>query len=326
MVKVTYDQVVAYRLHVNHLVDRLPPGEYERAVHAGLQDTGPRDALVSLHARVTDCPPDSWEDERLVQAYSPRQAVYLLPKRNLGVFTIGRLPSDPQARKEFDELTDRVCRELAGHERRGSGPVDMRQATWTGRVVIRWTASAIFTREVPAQDIDPSEARRELCRRHVHAFGPTTTAAYAWWTGLPPADAQRTWEELADELTQVDVDGTTAWILTTDKDTLTAAPEPKGIRLIPAPELRLFGQDKTGLFVGPGERRKPPGRDSFHAHGVVVDGELAGAWGRSKGKVRVRLARALTAEQLARLEHEVLTMPIPNATMSLVLERDEMPA
>lgn len=325
MGKVSYAQVVAYRLHVNHLVDRLPPGEYERAAFAGLQDTGPRDALVSLHARVTDCEPDAWEGERLVQAYSPRMAVYLLPRQDLGVFTIGRLPTDPQARKEIEDHADQVCRELNGQEVRGGKPADVRRTTWTGRVVIRWTASAIFTREVPAPDIDPIEARRELCRRHVHAFGPTTPAAYAWWTGLPPADAQRTWKELADELTQVDIDGTSAWILATDKDTLTTARQPTGVRLIPAPELRLFGQDKTGLFVGPGERRKPPGRDSFHAHGVIVDGELAGAWGRNQGKVRVRLARALTAEQLAELEREVLTMPIPNATMSLVLKHDEMP-
>jgi hypothetical protein len=326
MGKVTYDQVVAYRLHVNHLVDRLPPGEYERAVHAGLQDTGPRDALVSLHARVTDCAPDAWEDERLVQAYSPRMAVYLLPRRDLGVFTIGRLPTDPQARKEIEDLADQVCRELDGREVRGGRPADVRRTTWTGRVVIRWTASAIFTREIPPPDIDPAVARRELCRRHVHAFGPTTPDTYAWWTGLPPADAQRTWGELADELAQVEVDGTTAWILATDRSTLRAAPEPKGVRLLPASELRLFGQDKTGLFVGPGLRRQSPGGDSFHAHGVVVDGELAGAWGRSQGKVRVRLARRLTAQQLAQLEREVLTMPIPNATMSLELERDGMPA
>jgi hypothetical protein len=325
-VKVGYEQVVAYRLHANNLVERLPAREYERAAFAGLQDSGPRDALVGLHARVADCEPDAWADERLVQAYSPRMAVYLLPRNDLGVFTIGRLPSDPAARKEYDDLADEVSAYLGGRERRGGGPVDQRRATWTGRIVIRWTASAIFTREIPPPDLDPGEARRELCRRHLRAFAPTTPSTFAWWSGLTPPDAERTWKELAGELAQVEVDGTKAWVREADLPDLTDAAEPRGVRLLPAPDLRLFGQDRTGLFVGPGARRKPPGRDSFHSHGVLVDGELAGAWGRSQGKIRVRLARLLTTDQLDLLEHEALTMPIPNARMSYELEHGEMPA
>jgi hypothetical protein len=34
-------------------------------------------------------------------------------------------------------------------------------------------------REVPRPEADFSEAHAELCRRHIHAFGPTTPGAFA---------------------------------------------------------------------------------------------------------------------------------------------------
>jgi hypothetical protein len=54
-VKVTRDQVVAFRLRANHLDQRLPAGSLADAAFAGLQDSVPRAALVALHARVGAC-------------------------------------------------------------------------------------------------------------------------------------------------------------------------------------------------------------------------------------------------------------------------------
>src|SRR5688572_4191563 len=89
---VTREQAVAYRLHVNHLTERLPAGSHEEAAYVGLQDTAPRDALLGLHARVDGCELSDWEHPSLIQTYSPRWAVYVLPRKDFGVFTLGRLP------------------------------------------------------------------------------------------------------------------------------------------------------------------------------------------------------------------------------------------
>jgi hypothetical protein len=89
------------------------------------------------------------------------------------------------------------------------------------------------------------------------------------------------------------------------------------VRLLVAPDLRVFGQDKYGLFVGPGVKRRPPRYDTFHPNGVVVDGELVGAWGRRGGRVDVVLGRPLSAEARAAVTAEALSMPIPGAALSV---------
>src|SRR3954447_751228 len=116
--RVTREQAAAHRLRVNHLVERLPRGSFEEAAYVGLQDTAPRDALLGLHARVAACTAGDWEHPSLIQTYSPRSAVYVLPAKDFGVFTLGRLPLDPAAVRRIDVLAEDVCRALGGRELR----------------------------------------------------------------------------------------------------------------------------------------------------------------------------------------------------------------
>lgn len=68
--------------------------------------------LWGMHARVEACEPSAWQDSRLVQTYSPRAAVHVLPAGDFGVFTVGRLPRDSQARQVLEDLAEEVCRAL----------------------------------------------------------------------------------------------------------------------------------------------------------------------------------------------------------------------
>jgi hypothetical protein len=72
--------------------------------------------------------------------------------------------------------------------------------------------------------IDTETARMELCRRHVHAFGPTTPPAFAWWAGVSVQDARKTFDLIADEMLPVDLAGHDAWVLTADESALRSAP------------------------------------------------------------------------------------------------------
>ena len=60
----TRAQILAFRRAVGALDARLAPGAaaLRRAAWAGLQDSMPRAALLSLHARVAGTRPDTWED------------------------------------------------------------------------------------------------------------------------------------------------------------------------------------------------------------------------------------------------------------------------
>lgn len=318
MLRVSRTQAVNYRLVVNNLSRRLAPGSYVQAAYVGLQDTAPRDALLGLHARVEACEPSAWQDSRLIQTYSPREAVYVLPADGFGIFTVGRLPRDPQARQVLEDLAEEACRCMDGQELRGGALLE-RAACATGRIAVRWTTSALYVREHQRPSIDPETARIELCRRHVHAFGPTTPAAFAWWAGVSVGEATKTFDLIADELMPVDLAGHAAWVLAADEFTVRLAEPMSGVRLLVAPDLRLFGQDRTQLFVGPGKNDHSPLQDWFHPNGLVVDGRIVGAWGRRGGRVNIKAGGSLASSTRRAIHAEAASLPVPNTDVTVSL-------
>lgn len=315
---ITREQAIAYRLQVNHLVERLPGGSHEEAAYVGLQDTAPRDALLGLHARMAGCSLGDWKHPSLIQTYSPRAAVYVLPARDFGVFTLGRMPLDA---RRVDVLAERVCETLDGRERRGAGIDGLREACASGRIALRWDTTSLWAREVPRPDIDVADARLELCRRHLRCFAPTTPRVFAWWAGLSPADARVVWGQLADELIEVDFDGVPAWVLRVQEDEFWSAEAPQGVRLLVAPDLRLFGRDRDGRFIAPGLRVLTAAADSFHPNGLMADGRIVGAWGRKGGHVDVVLSEKLSRQQYDGLRVEVESLPLSVQRLAIAPER-----
>jgi hypothetical protein len=92
--EVPRSQLLAFRRAVGALDQRLPagPDSLRRAAWAGLQDSMPRAALLSIHARVEGAGPTSWEDPSLAQLWGPRYSVYVVPERDRALFSLGRLP------------------------------------------------------------------------------------------------------------------------------------------------------------------------------------------------------------------------------------------
>ena len=147
--KLTRAQILAFRRHVGALDERLPRGRrsLRRAAWAGLQDSMPRAALLSIHARVEGTEPSTWEDPSLVQLWGPRYSAYVVAARDLAVFSLGRLPDDAGARRIAEDLAARLHALLGGREddlrrggRRRSANIRnrLRYAATTGTVVIRW--------------------------------------------------------------------------------------------------------------------------------------------------------------------------------------------
>ena len=100
--RVSAEQAVAFRLHGHHLDERLPAKELLRADGAcGLQSTPPGTAALALHARLDALTPERVtraleEDKTLVKIWSLRAAEWLVPTRDLDVFTLGALPDDEE--------------------------------------------------------------------------------------------------------------------------------------------------------------------------------------------------------------------------------------
>ena len=125
---------------------------------------------------------------------------------------LGRLPDDPAARREAEQLADQIeafldgRRMTYGEAGRGLGkhPNALRYAAPTGRVVMRWDGARQPTIwMVPPPAVDPGDARLELARRYLHVFGPATAEAFAEWAGIAPVRGRATFDALAGSLTPV---------------------------------------------------------------------------------------------------------------------------
>ena len=102
----TRPQILAFRGSAGALDQRLPRGRrsLRRAAWAGLQDSMPRAALLSIHARVEGTEPSTWEDPSLVQLLGPRFNVFVVAARDLAVFSLGTLPDDAKGRRRAEDL------------------------------------------------------------------------------------------------------------------------------------------------------------------------------------------------------------------------------
>ena len=98
--ELTRSQVLAFRRRVSGLDRRLPAGakSLRVAAWAGLQDSMPRAALLSIHARVEGTEPGTWEDPSLVQVWGPRFSAYVVAEVDRALFTVARMPDAPARR------------------------------------------------------------------------------------------------------------------------------------------------------------------------------------------------------------------------------------
>jgi hypothetical protein len=112
----TRPQILAFRRHVGALDERLPRGRrsLRRAAGAGVADSMPRAALLSIHAHVEETKTSTWEDPSLVQLWGPRYSAYVVAERDLAVFSLGRMPDEPGPRRTAEELAARLHALLGG--------------------------------------------------------------------------------------------------------------------------------------------------------------------------------------------------------------------
>src|SRR5215216_7975375 len=108
--ELTRSQILAFRRRATALDQRLPRGQHalRRAAWAGLQDSMPRAALLSIYARMAGTEPGSWEDPSLVQIWGPRFSTYVVAKRDLAGFTRGRLPDESGPLKRIQDIATQL--------------------------------------------------------------------------------------------------------------------------------------------------------------------------------------------------------------------------
>ena len=328
----TRPQILAFRRHVGALDERLPDGErsLQRAAWAGLQDSMPRAALLSIHARVAGTGPATWEHPSLVQLWGPRYSVFVVAEPDLAIFSLGILPDDAKGRQRAQDRAAVLSAVLGGARMSctevgrtlGVHPNSFRYAAATGTVLIRWDGArrpTVWT--VPRPDVDPRDARLELARRYLHVYGPGTPEAFGRWSGIGWRSGAATFGMLSGELTPVRTPIGDAWILSRDEEAIRAPHGPPApARLLPSGDayFLLQGTDRE-LLVPDASRRDALWTPRVWPGGLLVYGELTGTWRRADAALTVSPWRPLSPAERDAVEAEALALPLPGVAGRIVV-------
>lgn len=330
--ELTRPQILAHRRRVSALDRRLPVGaeSLRTAAWAGLTDSVPRAALLSIHARLENTDPDVLEDPSLVQLWGPRFSAYVVAERDRAVFTRGRLADGGPKRRRAENLSARL-QELLGDEvmdygeagrALGVDPNMLRYAAPTGTVLISWDGAKRPTiRCVPTPDLEPADARAELARRYLHVFGPSTGAPFGKWAGIREPRATAAIDALKDELVAVHTPIGEAWILASDEASFREpAGPPAPARLLPSGDtyFLLWGADRELLVADPG-RRQELWTSRVWPGALLVDGDIVGVWRRQQHKVVIDAWSELPAASREAVEVEAASLPLPGIDREIVV-------
>jgi hypothetical protein len=158
----------------------------------------------------------------------------------------------------------------------------------------RWLPSGIV-------EMDVDEARAELVRRWLGAFGPGTRDDVRWWTGWTVGATKRALEAVG--AVEVSLDGgETGYVL---PDDLEPAPPPKPwVALLPALDATTMGWAGRDWYLGP-HRPKLFDTNGNGGPTIWVDGRIVGGWAqRRSGEVVPFLLEDVGAETVRRIEAE----------------------
>ncbi|GAA1551925.1 DNA glycosylase AlkZ-like family protein [Brevibacterium picturae] len=245
-VKVTRDEVIAFRLEAQNLNRRVDGQSLVAATGVcGVQNSPPGSALLALNARVSGVTREAVnaaisDDKSLLQSWCMRGAPFYFPTIDLPIFTTGALPTTEDGRRHFvlgveaslnrlemslaevvdrtrnaigtvlsgrtltvndlgTDIAEQIAHELPKSKRadwESEGPYAKGQPLGEGvvhfclRILTLQKVICFAPREgnkapfvlldewidndVP--EMAPEDARAELLRRYLHAYGPS----YAW--------------------------------------------------------------------------------------------------------------------------------------------------
>lgn len=161
-------------------------------------------------------------------------------------------------------------------ERKGMTPAFTSYKNWTGHSLVAG-----------------EEAAKELVRRYLHCYGPSTADRFTDWLGCSRQQGKRMWTGISEEIEPVIVFGKKAYILTEDKERLFS---PHGLE---REILFLGGHDpyldqRDRMILEPDKSRHKSIWKMVTNPGVILyQGEIAGIWTSKKKKSEMEIQATL---------------------------------
>jgi hypothetical protein len=174
------------------------------------------------------------------------------------------------------------------------------QGSWTS-TRYRWAPMTSWLPDgIPT--LKPDEARAELARRWLAAFGPGTVADIKWWTGWPLGQTRQALAAL--DTREVELDNGSAGIVLAGDEAPVRSPKPAAA-LLPSLDPTTMGWTERDWYLGP---HKPRVFDTSGNAGPTVwwDGRIVGGWTQRKnGEIVWRLLEDIGTDGRRAVEREV---------------------
>jgi len=142
---------------------------------------------------------------------------------------------------------------------------------------------------------DLEDAGPRAITAYLRTYGPATFDHVHHWLGDNLSAGRKRLDrwlsDLADRLVAVDVEGTTAYVVAEDAESLTAARPSNAVRFLPGHDQWVMGPGTKDNHVTPPALREAMTRK---ANPVIVGGVVCGTWAVKKGKKHERNEIAVT--------------------------------
>jgi hypothetical protein len=148
------------------------------------------------------------------------------------------------------------------------------------------------------RDEDKDEALARLVERYLAAYGPATLRELLRWWGVAETSAMKPiLAALGDQITEIDVAGTRAFVRTADIDAINATrPRRDDVQLVGGFDPFIVGAGLREQLIPPAHLKRVSRTAGWISPVVLVDGIAAGVWDTTRSGTTL----AVTVELFAR--------------------------
>jgi hypothetical protein len=140
-----------------------------------------------------------------------------------------------------------------------------------------------FESWIPApRRLERQEAIAEFALRYFRSHGPSTIRDFAWWTQLPLTEVRAAFEDVKDQLVELEFEGASYWLSPETASLLdTGVPGMRSVFLLPGFDEFVLGYTDRSLVLAPEYANKiVPGGNGVFKKTLVAGGEVVGTWAR----------------------------------------------
>ena len=141
--------------------------------------------------------------------------------------------------------------------------------------------------------LSEKDARKAVVRSYLASFGPVTENDVSWWTGFPKGQVKQIVEELQDEITYIDVSGTSKAFLisSSDQKSLMSMWDERrhSVSMLPTLDPYLMGYKDRERYLDLAHYDYVFDRGGNAVATILLDGKVIGVWDFEEPFVKVFL-------------------------------------